>query len=167
MMDKTAYCFDPETGEYTGRAAARASPLEPGQYLLPANATFIAPPPADANEVGVWDGERWNVKQDRRGREYWLTDGSHHVISAIGEGKPEGALDAPPPASKVELAAVARARRDGLLAGSDWTRLDDVALADGEKNAWAAYRRLLRDVPQQAGFPQSINWPKSPDQEKR
>ena len=89
------------------------------------------------------------------------------MISAIGEGKPEGALDAPPPASKVELAAVARARRDGLLAGSDWTRLDDVALADGERNAWAAYRRLLREVPQQAGFPQSIDWPKSPDQEKR
>ena len=42
----------------------------------------------------------------------------------------------------------------------------DAALADGERNAWAAYRRLLREVPQQAGFPQSIDWPKSPDQEK-
>ena len=46
-------------------------------------------------------------------------------------------------------------------------RVANAALADGERNAWAAYRRLLREVPQQAGFPQSIDWPKSPDQEKR
>lgn len=110
MMDKTAYCFDPETGEYTGRAAARASPLEPGKYLLPVNAAFVEPPRPKIGEAVVRSGKDWLVKRDRRGREYWLTDGSHHVISAIGEIKPEEALDAPPPASELELAAGATGR---------------------------------------------------------
>lgn len=35
-------------------------------------------------------------------------------------------------------------------------------LTDDQKVAWAEYRKLLLDVPQQAGFPWSIEWPKQP-----
>lgn len=56
----------------------------------------------------------------------------------------------------------ARAKRKKLLAESDWTQVSDAQLLDGTKQAWATYRQALRDVPQQAGFPDSITWPSEP-----
>jgi hypothetical protein len=55
-----------------------------------------------------------------------------------------------------------RARRDRLLADSDWTQLADAPLTAEEKGAWAATRQALRDVPQQAGFPGAVAWPEMP-----
>jgi hypothetical protein len=60
-----------------------------------------------------------------------------------------------------ELEAQAREQRDALLAASDWTQLPDVPEATRE--AWAVYRQALRDVPQQAGFPENIDWPAKPE----
>jgi hypothetical protein len=52
--------------------------------------------------------------------------------------------------------------RNVMLANSDWTQLPDVALTAEQKAAWAVYRQALRDVPAQAGFPVTINWPVIP-----
>lgn len=52
-----------------------------------------------------------------------------------------------------------RARRDVLLAQSDWTQLPDVPLAT--KAAWADYRQALRDVTTQSD-PTNITWPVAP-----
>lgn len=41
-----------------------------------------------------------------------------------------------------------RAERDQLLAASDWTQLPDAPLTQAEKQAWAAYRQTLRDLPE-------------------
>ena len=60
-----------------------------------------------------------------------------------------------------ELEAQAREQRDVLLAASDWTQLPDVPEATRE--AWAVYRQALRDVPQQDGFPENIDWPAKPE----
>ncbi len=40
-----------------------------------------------------------------------------------------------------------RTTRNGLLAGSDWTRLDDNGIAADKKVEWATYRQELRDLP--------------------
>lgn len=56
------------------------------------------------------------------------------------------------------LASAARAKRDGLLAATDWSANTDVVMSDEMK----AYRQALRDVPQQAGFPDNITWPVKP-----
>lgn len=61
----------------------------------------------------------------------------------------------------------ARARRNRELADSDWTALVDAPLTQAERDVWMEYRQLLRDVPQQSGFPDSIVWPISPAQEPR
>jgi len=49
-----------------------------------------------------------------------------------------------------------RAERDALLATSD-----HMALADRITDEWRTYRQALRDVPQQANFP-DVTWPTKP-----
>jgi hypothetical protein len=49
--------------------------------------------------------------------------------------------------------------RNRLLAGSDYTQLEDSQV---DKKAWAEYRQLLRDLPTQKDFPVKIEWPKVP-----
>ena len=71
-----------------------------------------------------------------------------------------GAIDVYVPPSDEQVAIDARISRTRLLASSDWTQLPDVPQA--LKDAWATYRQALRDVTAQAGFPQNIVWPTSP-----
>jgi hypothetical protein len=61
---------------------------------------------------------------------------------------------------KINLPIQARRQRDILLAATDWTQAADVPQATKDK--WAPYRQALRDVPQQAGFPENVVWPESP-----
>ena len=56
-------------------------------------------------------------------------------------------------------AATVRSQRDGLLAQSDWTQVADAPV---DATAWATYRQALRDITDQAGFPNDINWPTQP-----
>lgn len=58
----------------------------------------------------------------------------------------------------------ARTYRDTLILASDFSQLPDVqaSFSDEQKAAWAAYRKALREVPTQPGFPAEINWPKKP-----
>lgn len=58
-------------------------------------------------------------------------------------------------------ATIARCERESLLLEADIeiNKLEDVGSSSLE---WRAYRQALRDVPQQAGFPASINWPTAP-----
>jgi hypothetical protein len=64
------------------------------------------------------------------------------------------------PPSTEKIAAIARERRDALIATTDWTQNADIPQATKDK--WAPYRQALRDVPQQAGFPDTIVWPTPP-----
>ena len=58
-----------------------------------------------------------------------------------------------------QQAAAVRADRNARLAATDWTQIAD---STADKPAWATYRQALRDVPSQAGFPQSVTWPQEP-----
>ena len=71
----------------------------------------------------------------------------------------------PPPApTPEELAAQATAKRNQLLAESDWTQLPDARAAMGAEKAaeWDAYRQALRDITDQPGYPAEIEWPVKP-----
>ena len=57
------------------------------------------------------------------------------------------------------IAVNVRAERDGLLTESDWTQVADAPV---DATAWATYRQALRDITDQAGFPNDINWPTQP-----
>lgn len=66
----------------------------------------------------------------------------------------------PPEIFRLRLAKQARAMRDELLTSCDFTQLDD---SPRNKIAWKTYRQLLRDIPDQAGFPENIDWPIQPN----
>ena len=55
-------------------------------------------------------------------------------------------------------AAQVRAERNGKIAACDWRMLTDSPGNAG----WKVYRQALRDVPQQAGFPDAVVWPVAP-----
>ena len=58
-----------------------------------------------------------------------------------------------------EQAKSVRNSRTEKLKDSDWTQIADSTV---DKAAWATYRTALRDVPAQAGFPWTIEWPVAP-----
>lgn len=62
-------------------------------------------------------------------------------------------------AKDAEQAKSVRQSRDDKLKECDWTQVADAPV---NKDAWAAYRIALREVPDQAGFPWAIDWPVKP-----
>ena len=166
-MSKTIYHYHPVTGEYVGASHAIQDPVEPTRFLMPADTTDQMPPATNDNQVAIFDrdAERWTNTSDWRGHEYWTEDGERHHITDLGVAPPEGALDAPPPPPPEDLAAKARQRRNGLLRSTDWTQLADAQLRLGPERvaAYEAYRQALADVPQQAAFPEAIEWPEEPE----
>lgn len=53
------YHYHPDSGEYMGTGVADPSPLEPGVWLIPANATQVIPPLPTAGKVRRWSGAEW------------------------------------------------------------------------------------------------------------
>ena len=65
------YHYSATTGEYLSSSELRPSPLEPGKYLLPANATLIPAPETESGSIACWNGSSWIVHRDLRGKIYW------------------------------------------------------------------------------------------------
>ena len=72
----------------------------------------------------------------------------------------EGNTPEPAPGTKVTWDAV-RAKRDQIIRDTDWTMTPDASV---DQAAWAAYRQVLRDLPQTfaASGPESVIWPTTP-----
>ena len=49
-----------------------------------------------------------------------------------------------------------------MLANSDWSMLSDIPMTVSEKQSWIEYRRELRNLRDQSGFPHDILWPNEP-----
>lgn len=81
-------------------------------------------------------------------------------IVAGADGRPE--LADPPVPSVEDLAAVARSQRDYLLSTCDWVVIKAQETGAAVPEAWAAYRQALRDITEQTGFPENIDWPEAP-----
>ena len=121
-------------GVFVGTTTADKDPLDSTNWLIPAGCVQTAPPTITNSQFAKWDGEDW-------------------VIENIPVEEPEPEIE--PIAPEI----LARRKRDGLLMTSDWTQVNDSPV---DKSAWATYRQLLRNVPSQAEFPNTIVWPTKP-----
>lgn len=74
------------------------------------------------------------------------------------KGLTQSELDA---AKAAQLAKGIRAERGRLLAACDWTQLPDAPVDD---RVWKTYRKALRDITKQKGFPASVVWPVPPEE---
>jgi len=66
------YSYD-EDGVYLGKTQADESPLEPGKYLIPANATETPPPGEKECYAIVFTGTVWEYAEDHRGETRYST----------------------------------------------------------------------------------------------
>lgn len=57
----------------------------------------------------------------------------------------------------------ARAKRYKLLAETDWTQVLDAPISAECREAFRVYRQMLRDITEQEGFPEVIEWPAMPE----
>ena len=71
-------------------------------------------------------------------------------------GKTQAEIDAE---RLAQAAEAARRERNQKLTACDWTQVAD---APFDHEAWAAYRKALRDITQQPGWPEKIEWPAEP-----
>ena len=127
-----------------------------------ARVTAVAKPDVGEWQVAVKDG----VEQvDGVWQEKWVTQEMFTEYTETDEDGVETTvtvqdqIDAKVAADNAVLEATERATRDDLLKATDHYGLSDVTMTD----AMTAYRQALRDVPQQAGFPQTITWPTKPE----
>jgi len=84
-----------------------------------------------------------------------------------------GNAPADPQLTDAELDAHARSRREALLEQTDGliAPLADAALLDAltagqreQLQALVTYRKALRDIPTQPGYPREVSWPEAPVQ---
>lgn len=64
--------------------------------------------------------------------------------------------------TKEEMAIRIRADRNLKLKESDWTQSNDSPLSTLAVDAWKVYRKALRDLPAQEGFPYTLAFPVCP-----
>ena len=130
------YSFEPETGIYTGEYRAQLCPVTKDEYIYNKDVhTDIKPPKCKENEYPVFNGGKWTKKTI----------------------EPVAAIEPP----KEDPAIVARYMRDKLLRDADIAinKLEDIG---SDASLIRKHRQNLRDVPQQEGFPNNIDWPGFP-----
>ena len=125
----------------------------------PVEVKVVGVTPVNSILVGPWasfvtlpvpegaDQETLGVESDGQGGFTFVTDPS----------KVQAKLDA----AWTQL----RAERNRRLAACDWTQLADAHLSQEKKDAWAAYRQELRDLPDELTDPTQVEWPLDPTQQ--
>lgn len=88
------------------------------------------------------------------GVEYYNVDPENNVF-----GIPAGILSA----ALIEQAwGLVRAERARRIAATDYTQMPDSPLSTEQRQAFADYRQVLRDIPQENASPDAVTWPEPP-----
>ncbi len=103
----------------------------------------------ETGEVYAYDNDQ--VEQG------WVKEG----LVEMTQEEVESHLNPPPePPTEGDI----RAKRERLLQETDWTLLRALETGDSVPTEWSVYRQALRDVPQQPGFPEDVEWPELPQE---
>jgi hypothetical protein len=74
--------YSPMTGELQSAGQADPNPMEPGNYIIPAFATEIEPPAAEAGYIAVFANGEWTVVEDHRGQVAWVVATKQQITIA-------------------------------------------------------------------------------------
>jgi len=147
----TAHIYNLKTGRFTGRQLRGAEDWC-GRQLEEGQALYVGEVDWRHNKLDTDTGKLVKCRPDRPAD---TEDTAYTWDDATGEWLPR--------ATRKKLAADARAKRDQLLAASDWVTLRAADSSSTVPAEWRAYRAALRDITNQAGFPSAIDWPQAPD----
>ena len=101
--------------------------------------------------AAIRSGAQWSLSGDDYAGLTWLDDSPKPTKKTLDDAWPQVQND-------LAWTSV-RAKRDALLAASDWTQVADAPV---DAAAWATYRQQLRDVPQNYILPDEVEWPEEP-----
>ena len=185
-----AWTYD-EDGFLGATIIVQESPLEPGVWLLPKNSTTVNPQ-ADEAHFSRWDAASGSWKKEKKpaapadfeGLKISHTSRTPHdeemraliqkIVSAdctthrIVRGESlewmvEKIPEKTPEEIEAEKEQQARSKRDYLLTQTDYLLAADYPIDAESLEAVKAYRQALRDIPQQEGFPDDVQWPTMPE----
>ena len=106
----------------------------------------------------TWNGSEWKLTEHTRHLEKF----GLAVDDLPDVPEPPKPDYNPDERARAQLAAELREQRDNKLRATDYAVLPDYPLSDSERDEVTTYRQALRDVPQQAGFPDDVTWPEKP-----
>lgn len=133
-----AYKYDSQTGEFLHEVLCQESPREPGKFLIPANATTVAPPEEQAGKARVWEGSAWGYVTDNRGKTMYSVTNSRQtstMSNILGADVPEGWTLTPPPDSENKY----------TFSGGQWVEQSVEELrAQLEDTLWSNYKTYQR-----------------------
>ena len=85
------YIYDTKNNEYLYEAEAQIDPLASSKgetiYLMPPNATQIAPTEPKAGYANVFTNGKWEQIKDERGETYYDNDNNAITITRLGQEK--------------------------------------------------------------------------------
>ncbi len=127
------YNYDDRTNEYLSSTECVLDPLETqlqgkDVWMLPANATFVAPPAAQKGFARVWKKIQWAQVEDNRGTKYWMPgdtwDSEPKEMKDLGP-LPEGAITVKPEktleeAKSLKVSQINSETSSSILAGFDY-----------------------------------------------
>jgi len=150
------YNYDTITTEYVGTSTADESPLEPGIFLIPANATEIQAPTTEVGESALFDGSNWNVVEDNRGTVYWEGLGNTAVQSTMSDfgALPDGAVTTQPEPTEEERVAT----KVDEITKDVQSHLDTTAQTSGYDNIMSACSYASVVNPYQSEGEQFLVW---------
>ncbi len=181
-----AWTYD-EDGYLVATIIVQESPLEPGVWLLPKNSTTVDPQ-ADDQHFSRWDAASGSWKKEKKPAAPADFEGlkishtsrtphdeemrrliqkivdstctTHRIVRGENlEWQVEKIPEKTPEELESEKEQQVRAKRDYLIGQTDYLLAADYPIDEESLESVKAYRQALRDVPQQEGFPDAVEWP--------
>lgn len=122
------------------------------------------------NFYRISDGRVWDIREARFTEEF----SEEGLVDLRSDGRPAGSdylrqtlefygfTVGDELLTDEDRAKAAREKRDRLLAETDFLLMPDYPISEEALEELKVYRQSLRDVPEQAGFPNTIEWPETP-----
>ena len=95
-MNLNAFKLGAKYPVFTKQITPKKDPVS-DKWMMPAYATAVELIPEKAGHQRYLKDDAWHYIVDNIGTDYWLADGSKHMITELGEELPEGALLEEPP----------------------------------------------------------------------